>query len=214
MKKIINMILAIVLVLMISACALPQIKTPNTPGPKTEKPDIENIDDKHNDNDINKIAAEVINVLKDKDTDKLSERVHPEKGVRFSPYGYVDVENDLVFVASEIRGLLSNSTIYSWGSYDGTGDPIELKFEDYYKIFIYDVDFANAEKIGYNEILGHGNTLENSAEVYKDSIVVEYHFPGLDPQYEGMDWRSLRIVFEKHNDTWYLVGIIHDQWTI
>ncbi|NLE25228.1 MAG: hypothetical protein GX625_07790, partial [Clostridiaceae bacterium] len=82
------------------------------------------------------------------------------------------------------------------------------------KIFIYDVDFASAEKIGYNEILGHGNTLENSAEVYKDSMVVEYHFPGLDPQYEGMDWRSLRIVFEKHNDTWYLVGIIHDQWTI
>jgi UDP-N-acetyl-2-amino-2-deoxyglucuronate dehydrogenase len=31
---------------------------------------------------------------------------------------------------------------------------------------------------------------------------------------EGMDWRSLRLVFEKKNDIWYLVGIIHDQWTI
>jgi (p)ppGpp synthase/HD superfamily hydrolase len=29
-----------------------------------------------------------------------------------------------------------------------------------------------------------------------------------------MDWRSLRLVFEKKNDIWYLVGIIHDQWTI
>jgi hypothetical protein len=37
---------------------------------------------------------------------------------------------------------------------------------------------------------------------------------GFDPEYEGMDWRSLRLVFEKKNDIWYLVGIIHDQWTI
>jgi (p)ppGpp synthase/HD superfamily hydrolase len=29
-----------------------------------------------------------------------------------------------------------------------------------------------------------------------------------------MDWRSLRLVFEKKDDIWYIVGIIHDQWTI
>lgn len=212
MKKAKTIILSIVLALMISACTLPQIKAPDTW--ETEKPNIGNRDDEQNNGDIKDIATKVINVIKDKDMERLSEFVHPEDGVRFSPYGYVDVENDLVFAASDVRKLLSDSTLYAWGSYDGTGDPIELTFEDYYKKFIYDVDFANAEQIGYNEILGHGNTLENSAEVYKDSTIVEYHFPGFDPQYEGLDWRSLRIVFEKVNDTWYLVGIIHDEWTI
>ena len=43
---------------------------------------------------------------------------------------------------------------------------------------------------------------------------MEYHFPGIDPKFEGMDWRSLRLVFEQKNCTWYLVGIIHAQWTI
>lgn len=163
---------------------------------------------------INKKAMEAISALKDKDMEKLSVLVHPEKGVRFSPYGYVDVENDLVFAASEIKSLKTESTILTWGSYDGTGDPIELTFGEYYKKFIYDVDFANAEKIGYNETLGYGNSLNNSAEAYKDSIIIEFHFSGFDPKYEGMDWRSLRIVFEKPKDTWYIVGIIHDQWTI
>jgi hypothetical protein len=29
-----------------------------------------------------------------------------------------------------------------------------------------------------------------------------------------MDWRSLRLVFMQDGGTWYLAGIIHDQWTI
>jgi (p)ppGpp synthase/HD superfamily hydrolase len=44
--------------------------------------------------------------------------------------------------------------------------------------------------------------------------MVEYHFSGFDPKYEGMDWRSLRLVFEEKDNIWHLVGIIHDQWTI
>jgi len=28
-------------------------------------------------------------------------------------------------------------------------------------------------------------------------MVVEYHFPGIDPQYGGLDWRSLRLVFQQ-----------------
>jgi hypothetical protein len=44
-------------------------------------------------------------------------------------------------------------------------------------------------------------------------MVVEYYFPGFDPQYEGMDWRSLRLIFLQDNDVWYLAGIVHDQWT-
>jgi hypothetical protein len=29
-----------------------------------------------------------------------------------------------------------------------------------------------------------------------------------------MDWQSLRLVFEETAGNWYLVGIVHDQWTI
>jgi hypothetical protein len=159
-------------------------------------------------------AIDVLTAIKNYDMEKLSDAIHPDKGVRFSPYGYIDVDNNLVFTADEVKSLASDSKAYLWGWFDGSGDPMELSFKDYYKMFIYDVDFLNAEKVGYNQVLGHGNSLDNSFEVYKNSIIVEYHFSGFDPQYEGMDWRSLRLVFEKKNDVWYLVGIIHDQWTI
>ncbi len=159
-------------------------------------------------------ATEVVKALREKDLEKLSQAVHPEKGVRFSPYGYVNVETDLVFTREQVRNLGNDSKVYNWGSYDGSGLPIELDFEGYYNKFIYDVDFMNAPEVAYNKVLGKGNSLVNTLDVYPKAIVVEYHFPGFDPQYEGMDWRSLRLVFEKKDNTWYIVGIIHDQWTI
>ncbi|HHV97046.1 MAG TPA: hypothetical protein GXX37_11340 [Clostridiaceae bacterium] len=163
---------------------------------------------------IEERAREVLTAIKNYDMSKLADAIHPDKGIRFSPYGYVDVDNDLVFTAEEVRNLDSDSKTYLWGYYDGSGEPITLNFSDYYKKFIYDVDFLNAEQVGYNKILGQGNSLNNSSEVYKNSIIVEYHFSGFDPQYNGMDWRSLRLAFEKKGDIWYLVAIIHDQWTI
>lgn len=162
---------------------------------------------------IEKRAKEVLTAIKNYDMEKLADAIHPNKGVRFSPYGYVDVKNHLTFTAEEVKKLGADSKTYHWGYYDGSGEPITLNFSDYYKKFIYDVDFVNAEQVGYNKTLGHGNSLNNSFDVYKNPIIVEYYFSGFDPQYEGMDWKSLRLVFEKKDDTWYLVGIIHDQWT-
>ncbi|UTW69619.1 hypothetical protein KHA80_00300 [Anaerobacillus sp. HL2] len=60
-------------------------------------------------------------------------------------------------------------------------------------------------KISVNERLGHGNTLDNSREVYEDATVIEYYFSGFDPQYDGMDWRSYVFALEKGEDgNWYL----------
>lgn len=56
--------------------------------------------------------------------------------------------------------------------------------------------------------------LENQFEVYENPIIVEYYFSGFDPEYEGIDWRSLRLVFEQYEGSWKLVGIINNQWTI
>jgi hypothetical protein len=68
--------------------------------------------------------------------------------------------------------------------------------------------------IGNNIVIGKGNTLENIHEVYPDGVFVEFHFTGFNEQYDGMDWKSLRLVFEQDGGSWRLVGIVHDQWTI
>lgn len=163
---------------------------------------------------ISSRATEVILALKNKDMEKLSFFIHPIKGVRFSPYAYVHLNRDLVFTADEIQNLYKDETKFWWGEYDGSGDLIKLSFKEYFDDFVYDEDFTNAREIGYNRIIGTGNTLNNNFETYPGSIIVEYHFPGFDPKYGGMDWSSLRLVFEEKDSVWYLVGIIHDQWTI
>jgi hypothetical protein len=159
-------------------------------------------------------SKEVVALIKAKDMEALSKVIHPDKGVRFSPYSHVDLKSDLVFSAKQIKDIKSDNKQYKWGIFDGSGEPIVLNFDSYYKKFIYDEDFVNAKQVGYNKILGSGNTINNSFEVYPKAIIVEYYFPGFDPQYSGMDWRSLKLVFEKKADIWYLIGIIHDQWTI
>lgn len=180
---------------------------------------IENDENKDiNETDPKKIIAAtsdlVINAIREKDAVKIAEFVHPLKGVRFTPYTYVSLENDIVFTKEEMLDFFEDTEEYLWGYYDGTGDDIKLTPSEYYDKFIYSADFQKAPEVGYNEVLSFGNALENQFEVYESPIIVEYYFPGFNEEYEGMDWKSLRLVFESYEDSWKLVGIIHNQWTI
>lgn len=160
-------------------------------------------------------ALEVITLIANQDDLGLDAKASPTRGIRFSPYTYIDTTNDIIFYPQvDILGMFSTTTLHLWGSYDGTGDPINLTFSDYYDRFIYDQDFANPQMIGINTAIGMGNSLNNLSSAYPTDQFVEFHFSGIDPQYQGIDWRSLTLVFEDDNGTWYLVGIIHGEWTI
>lgn len=163
---------------------------------------------------IEDTADEIIQALSAKDAERIAEYVHPEKGVRFTPYTYVNKKKDIVFARDDVRNFFADQNHYLWGCYDGTGDEINLTPEEYYNEFIYSADFINAVEIGYNEVLSSGNMLENQFAVYENPLVVEYYFPGFNPDFMGMDWRSLRLVFEEYEEDWKLTGIIHNQWTI
>jgi len=162
---------------------------------------------------ISPLTKAVVESLRDRDLQKLENYVHPIQGVRFSPYTYVS-DTDLVFKAEDIPSLFDNPNVYLWGVYDGSGKPIDMTFQQYFDRFVYDQDFANANQIGYNQILGSGNLIDNSHDYYPGAVIVEYYFPGFDPDLQGMDWKSLRLVFQELQDQWYLVGVIHSEWTI
>lgn len=159
-------------------------------------------------------AQSVLIALKNNDGAALAELVHPTKGVRFSPYGYISTSTDVVIQAIGLKDIYQSSKKEVWGSFDGSGEPISMTFKDYSKKFVYDVDFLTAPQRATNKVLGQGNTLVNMDAAYPGAAFVEYYFPGFDPQYNGMDWRSLRLVFVQEGSAWYLVGIAHDQWTI
>jgi len=163
---------------------------------------------------IKETSDKLINAISSKDSETISEFIHPIKGVRFTPYTNVSVEKDVVFNIEKIKEFFNDQEVYLWGYYDGRGDEIYLTPTKYYEEFIYTEDFINAEEIGYNEVLSSGNSVENQFEIYENAIVVEYYFSGFNPEFGGADWKSIRLVFEEYEGSWKLVGIINNQWSI
>lgn len=161
-------------------------------------------------------AVAVLKAIAANDMDALSALTHPDKGLRLSPYGYVHVggqDPDRVFTAAQIKNAYGDTTLLRWGYADGSGEPIDLSFSQYWGGYVNVRDWANAPKSGYDTLIGQGNTLINLTDVYPNTHFVEYHFPGHEKN-AGMDWASLRLVFEQKGSTWYLVGICYDRWTI
>jgi len=157
-------------------------------------------------------AYKTIHALQAKNMKALASLVHPEKGVQFTPYTNINFEDDLAFPGEELRLLMDDTTKHMWGHHDGSGEPIRLTFTEYFDKFIYDHDYVDAEEVVWNTPMQHGSPIDNVRDVYPNAQVVEYHFSGFDPQYDGMDWSSLRLVFEEYEGSWYLVAVIHDQW--
>jgi hypothetical protein len=103
---------------------------------------------------------------------------------------------------------------YVWGIEDGTGAPIELTGREYFERYVFNADYTAAPETAVDTVLMQGNALENVASAYPEGRFVEYHFPGLDEQMAGYDWCSLKLVFECYQGDWYLVGLVHSEWTV
>jgi len=157
-------------------------------------------------------TKKILSIIKSNDLKAFAQYIHPKKGVRFSPYAYVDTTENILLKKTDFIENLSKK--YFWGYYDGSGEEISLTINDYFKEFVYDVDFIHAEEIKVDTLIGTGNSLNNMNEVYTNHHFVECYFSGFDPAYDGLDWRSLRLVFETYENKMVLIAIIHDQWTI
>jgi hypothetical protein len=161
-------------------------------------------------------ARQIMLALKRRDMKTLASFVHPRKGVRFSPYVYVDKKTHRVLSRQQLVKLYNSRQRLVWGEGDGSGDPIRLTFRQYLSSFVYRMDLLTDKAPVYNpERQQGGNTVSNLLEAYPRSIIVGYSHPGITaPQGGGMDWQNLFLVFEKMGGNWYLTGIVNDEWTI
>lgn len=160
------------------------------------------------------LTKQILTVIKAGDYATLSSFFHPVAGTRFSPYGFIDTTKDIVLTATEFLQQFKKQTRLNWGNYDGSGAPILLTVEDYFKKFVYDEDFLHAEKTSFNKTAPAGNSLNNLESVYKDANFTESYFSGSGKRPDGMNWSCLRLVYKKYHGKIYLAGIVHDQWTI
>lgn len=159
---------------------------------------------------VKTLTKEILTSLKNNEYENLAGFFHPDLGVRFSPYSFIDIAKDVKLSVEEYAEGIKSNKKFTWGFAHGSGDPIDLSIPEYLKKFVYDVDFLNAEETAVNKMIGTGNSINNLEKVYPDAIFTESYDPGK----HEMAWKSLRLVFKKDAGKFYLIGIVHDQWTI
>lgn len=162
---------------------------------------------------IEAVGLKALTALQAKDYDAFAVLFHPTEGVRFSPYGFIDPTHKQV-LAKDFLEAITRNWILTWGHVDGSGEAIKIRVKAYIDKFVYNADYLHAPQKSYDSIIGKGNSIDNLKDTYPQLHFTEYHFKGFDEKYRGLDWTSLRFVFKKYNNAYYLVAVIHDQWTV
>lgn len=160
------------------------------------------------------VSTEILKYIKARNYKKLTTYIHPQYGIRFSPYANIDTGDNRLLSSGELMLLVKQNKPVNWNSsWDAEEKPELLTINHYFRKFVYDVDFLNAEQKSINKYHSPGTDLNNINEMYPDCNVVEFFFHGFEEKYEGMDFRALRLVFKTENNKPCLAAIVHDEWT-
>jgi len=160
------------------------------------------------------LAYTVLEHIRDEDFLALSQIVHPESGVVFTPYTTVNLSTDRRLSADQIAALSTDSNIYIWGVYNGSGEPIELTPAEYFMQFILAENCIKSSIIGVDQIVRSGNALENITDELPDVKFVDFHIPSSqENSQEDYDWCSLKLGFEEFEGRLWLIAIVSSKWT-
>jgi hypothetical protein len=162
---------------------------------------------------IQEQALTVMDAIAEMNMNVLAEHVHPDKGLLFSPIASIK-KDPIVIQKDEIENLLNSESVYTWGHYDGSGELMELTPREYFEENLFAKPFQDYDEILVDEFEQRGNTINNIKGVFPEAKVVEFYLSGSE-EYNGMDWASLNLIFEKDaNGVWKLTGLVNDKWTI
>jgi hypothetical protein len=120
-----------------------------------------------------------------------------ERGVAFAPYRCAD---GLTIARDDVPSLLMETRVRRWGAYDGSGQPIRLRFSRYFERFVGDRRFA-----AVTPTVVRDDT--RCAPKAKNARVVRFHVG-------GERWRDLYLTLVPGAGGFRLVRIEHDEWTI
>lgn len=159
------------------------------------------------------IAMEVSSRLKSGDFEGLSELVHPDYGLVFSPFATVNLNANQRFTPEEVAGFSHNDQKLTWGLNADGGEPISLTVREYMARYVFDHDYTNSPLVGLNYPVRTGNARENVSESFPGAQFVDLCYPGT-PENEYADWRILRLVFEESDGELKLTAVIHSEPTL
>lgn len=132
------------------------------------------------------------------------------QGLTIAPFTFVGDET-VTLTADQVWN--EEEKVRTWGFETGTGDPIMSSLTDYLAALAARTAITSTAEIGYDELIGGGNTINNLEQIFPGATVVEYYHPGTD-FYGGLDWTSVRFVFVEEDGGLVLRALVSDQWEI
>lgn len=142
------------------------------------------------------------------DAEKITSYIHPKKGVIMTWNVLFGGKEDLHFKKSDIKNAYLNKRkkIY-WGKSYGKGDDVFMSLHDYMAMLTRPISaITRIEKL--KEAKGFKCLSPKKCRAYevvwinRDSSTKEY------------DWLGLVVILEKFKNEWYVVGVLHDRWTV
>lgn len=163
--------------------------------------------------DKNQVIEFAITALKTKNIEQLQKTISSD-WVRFSPYSYIDTDRNIILQNNEILAAFNSDVDYVRWNADWSWLPILMTFKNYINRYVYDVDFQKLAERNYDKIVQRWNTINNIEDIYTWLSTIEFFVPGINPEYEGMDRRSLTFVLKQENNERKIKAIVHSEWTI
>ncbi len=148
-------------------------------------------------------AGYAVTYLERESLDRLANKYfHPDKGVHFYPFGLNT--DGYAFSRSSVVEAMDDPTQLRWGEVNGT--PIQMSFQEYYKKYIYDLNYEKESLVNYNELYASGKSGLSFAQI-------EEKFPGCIFADYYKQGKSLILVFEKakNRKSWYISAVIHNE---
>ena len=199
-------------ILAITGCQSATESSANSPNQSTGNPSVSVVTDMSQQT-LKQQALRIQRALANNDFARITDDIHPTRGVRFSMYAYVHLDKDKVFSREQFAQYLQQPKIrFTWGDLDGTGELLIVPLPTYLETWV-DARKFNDARIKINEFESRGNMINNVKDIYPKSDVVDFYHKGTD-EYDGMDWRGMRLVFDNYQGKRYLIAIINDQWTV
>lgn len=155
---------------------------------------------------------EVLKALKNKDYTAFASMIHPQKGIRFSMYAFINLKEDKHFSKADFEKYQPSKTLFTWGLQDGSGDPYKATINNYLDKWVFSKDFT-ASQYSSDKFIGGGNSLNNLKEIYPKADFTENYIKGTEKS-GNMDWKTVRFVWEEFQGKYYLIAVVNDQWTI
>lgn len=167
--------------------------------------------------DLKTISKLAITAIYKNDFIGLEELISPNKGLIISTTPYINKPNYITLSIANFQKFSKggdSSTVFKWGTYDATGEPIYMTYQQFYKRFLCPINYlGKVIKISYNNIPTRSTASNNYKTIFPKAKFVEYYFPGTKKS-ANMDWHSLILVFEQVSNKLYLSSIIIDFWRI